>query len=58
MKEFMREKEAEQAELEKVYKETKMEEEQNLRKQTLKPLWGFSKEKVATLIPELKLKEY
>ena len=34
MKEFMREKEAEQNELEKMYRETKHEEEQNLKKQS------------------------
>jgi hypothetical protein len=32
MKEFMKEKEAEQNELEKIYKETKIEEEANLKK--------------------------
>lgn len=33
MKDFIKEKEAEQAELEKIYKETKMEEEMSLKKQ-------------------------
>jgi hypothetical protein len=58
MKEFMREKETEMQELEKVYRETKIDEEQSLKKQTQKPFWGFSKEKVACMIEESKLKEY
>ena len=58
MKEFMREKEAEQAELEKIYKETKMEEEVSLKKMAQKPIWGFTKDKVVTMIPMEKLEEY
>ena len=58
MKEFMKEKESEQAELEKVYKETKNEEEVSLKKMAQKPIWGFTKEKVATMIAEEKLEEY
>lgn len=58
MKDFMRDKEAEQNELEKLYKETKQEEEQNLKKQSQKAFYGFSKDKVTCMIPESKLKEY
>lgn len=58
MKEFMREKEAEQAELEKIYREMKNEEEQSLKKMAQKPIWGFTKEKVTTMIPDDKLQEY
>lgn len=58
MKEFMKEKEAEQNELEKIYKETKVEEEANLKKQSQKAFWGFNKDKVTCMIPDAKLKEY
>ena len=34
MKEFMKDKEAEQNELEKLYKETKLEEEMNLKRES------------------------
>lgn len=58
MKDFMKAKEAEQNELEKLYRQTKAEEEINLKKQSQKAFWGFSKDKVACMIPETKLKEY
>lgn len=58
MKEFMKAKEAELNELEKLYKQTKEEEEQNLNKQSQKAFFGFSKDKVTCLIAEDKLKEY
>ena len=58
MKDFMKAKETEQNELEKLYRQTKAEEEINLKKQSQKAFWGFSKDKVACMIPEQKLKEY
>lgn len=42
MKEFMKAKEQEQNELERLYKETKQEEELNLKRQSQKAFWGFS----------------
>ncbi len=60
MKEFMKAKENEQNELEKLYKETKQEEELNLKRQSQKAFWGFSGDKVSQsgMIPEEKLVEY
>lgn len=58
MKDFMRDKEAEVNALEKLYKETKLEEENNMKRQSQKAFFGFSKDKVACMIPESKLKEY
>ena len=59
MKEFMKAKESEQNELERLYKETKQEQELNLKRQSQKAFWGFSGDKVSqVLIPEEKLEEY
>ena len=58
MKDYMKAKEAEQSELEKLYRQTKAEEEINLKRQSQKAFWGFSKDKVTCMIPEAKLKEY
>lgn len=58
MKEFMKAKESEQAELERLYKETKTEEEIHMKRQQQKAFWGFTNEKVQSMIPEDKLKEY
>ena len=62
MKEFMKAKEHEQNELERLYKETKAEEETNLKRQSQKAFWGFSGDKVSQsgggMIPEEKLQEY
>ena len=58
MKDFMKAKEAEQAELEKLYRQTKAEEEINLKRQSQKAFWGFNKDKVTCMIPDSKLKEY
>lgn len=59
MKEFMKAKETEQNELERLYRETKQEEELNLKRQSQKAFWGFSGDKVSqVLIPEEKLEEY
>mmetsp|Transcript_38960 Transcript_38960/g.37289 ORF Transcript_38960/g.37289 Transcript_38960/m.37289 type:complete len:111 (-) Transcript_38960:667-999(-) len=58
MKEFMKQKENEQNELDRLYKETKHEEEINFKRQKQKEYWGFSNEKVSSMIPEEKLNEY
>lgn len=58
MKEFMKAKENEQNELEKLYKETKHEEEINMKRMSQKAFWGFSNDKVTSMIPEEKLNEY
>ena len=58
MKEFMRAKESEQTELERLYKETKHEEEVNMKRQQQKAFWGFSNDKVTSMIPQEKLEEY
>lgn len=58
MKDFMKAKEAEQSELEKLYRQTKAEEEINLKRQSQKAFWGFNKDKVTCMIPDSKLKEY
>ena len=60
MKEFMKAKEQEQNELERLYRETKQEEEMNLKRQSQKAFWGFSGDKVSSqgMIPEDKLIEY
>lgn len=60
MKDFMKAKEQEQNELERLYHETKQEEELNLKRQSQKAFWGFSGDKVSQsgMIPEEKLIEY
>ena len=60
MKEFMKAKEQEQNELERLYRDTKQEEEMNLKRQSQKAFWGFSGDKVSSqgMIPEDKLIEY
>jgi hypothetical protein len=60
MKEFMKAKEQEQNELEKLYRDTKQEEEMSLKRQSQKAFWGFSGDKVSSqgMIPEDKLVEY
>ena len=58
MKDFMKAKEAEQGELEKLYRQTKAEEEINLKRQSQKAFWGFNKDKVTCMSPDSKLKEY
>ena len=47
MKDFMKAKEQEQNELERLYHETKQEEELNLKRQSQKAFWGFSGDKVS-----------
>ena len=54
----MKAKENEQNELERLYKETKHEEEINMKRQSQKAFWGFSNDKVTSMIPEEKLNEY
>ena len=58
MKEFMKEKENEQNELERIYRETKLEEELNAKRKFQKRGWEFSNEKVVSMIPPQKLEEY
>ena len=54
----MKEKEQEQIKMEKIYKESKLAEEENAKKQSKKLAWGYSNEKVQCLIPQDKLNEY
>ena len=58
MKEFMKEKENEQNELERIYRETKLEEELKAKRKFQKRGWEFSNEKVVSMIPPQKLEEY
>ncbi len=48
MKEFMKDKEQKQNELEKLYKDTKTEQEISLKRQSQKAFWGFPGDKVSS----------